>query len=1076
MIARISNAGSFLSGAIQYNTNKVELGGGELIASPNFGIENGTNLEVATATQIMIAQLQRNSRVEKGVFSCNLNPNLEDLSNMESLLEKNNCATKDEFYSKLAAQYMQGMGYGNQPYLVFRHNDIDREHIHIVSIRVDEDGNRINNYKEHERSERVRNEINQAFGLSTKGELKGKDLNDSQRINLVEHRYDFMNRTKKAISDYNEAVKQHPALAAPVKNDLTLKAHQTNLFHHVSNALKYVNENYQPKDLKEYNKILSQFNIVCKKNEGETTNGKRFSGCQYAVLDENGGICSHLMKGSSFGKAYGLNGLEKRFALANDKKSLLENADFSRQYITSTVDAVLKAPVKLDFETLSTHLKDRGITLNLVKSLDDPTKIKGVSFIDNINGTTFNGNNLGKAYSYNNLNKAIELHNKKIDDDIKAADFENRKSAFVPNEQFKAAIRLLNSNFNTIRKESYKLESDAIRSIANRKDQYCDILKEKLLFSTQQADSVFNTFSKLKEKDLPEVDFKETSYAQKQITAAVQFAMHIQGTQEKADFLQRAGVYVSRRYDDLVFSSANKESVQLSFKDICNLTSNSVEPVSTHNIPFDPFNIPEPGENLTRLNKEERQFVNAFVNHDGSKIKGDFSELSLLLDKNEQNKLSSKLYISKEEYAEAFKPLNKLSRTILRENYKYQSDMVANIDNHKDSFISVLKGNGLNEIKAERIYNIYKQGLENRLPQVVENEKNAAINRIVTASLFARNIDNPGKRSEFLMRMGIHAELADGELVLSRDDKREYKISWKELLKKEPRLSHSDKLFIQSVISPADPSARLFTKKERDFVATYVNGTFNQDKVDSRFSTASAYLNKEEKEKVQKLGLSARVIDILDRNKTASIDATVKALITRGLVIKPVEDGLNIIYKVGMHNAKDSSFIALPKSMQDRLRNSDFIEVCPNINRLVLNGRMNSPKMETLKSITRAADYDDPELLEKTIDKIALLNKELAVAMKQAAGNGLRPDYERVANLVFDYKGEKTIILPPPTNHKDSFVINTSNSNDKVSPAAYRAMLDAINNGTGLTHYLHQDDNTQSQSQNINRDINSKRQ
>lgn len=32
---------------------------------------------------------------------------------------------------------MEKLGYGNQPYLIFKHEDIGREHIHIVSLRVD---------------------------------------------------------------------------------------------------------------------------------------------------------------------------------------------------------------------------------------------------------------------------------------------------------------------------------------------------------------------------------------------------------------------------------------------------------------------------------------------------------------------------------------------------------------------------------------------------------------------------------------------------------------------------------------------------------------------------------------------------------------------------------------------------------------------------------------------------------------------------------------------------------------------------------------------------------------------------
>ena len=39
---------------------------------------------------------------------------------------------------------MEALGYGKQPYIVFKHNDIAREHIHIISLRVDGDGRKIN--------------------------------------------------------------------------------------------------------------------------------------------------------------------------------------------------------------------------------------------------------------------------------------------------------------------------------------------------------------------------------------------------------------------------------------------------------------------------------------------------------------------------------------------------------------------------------------------------------------------------------------------------------------------------------------------------------------------------------------------------------------------------------------------------------------------------------------------------------------------------------------------------------------------------------------------------------------------
>ena len=52
----------------------------------------------------------------------------------------------------MAEEYMNGMGYGEQPYMVFKHTDIDRTHIHIVSVCVDENGRKISDRFEKRRS------------------------------------------------------------------------------------------------------------------------------------------------------------------------------------------------------------------------------------------------------------------------------------------------------------------------------------------------------------------------------------------------------------------------------------------------------------------------------------------------------------------------------------------------------------------------------------------------------------------------------------------------------------------------------------------------------------------------------------------------------------------------------------------------------------------------------------------------------------------------------------------------------------------------------------------------------------
>ena len=46
----------------------------------------------------------------------------------------------DRTFYKISEEYMENMGYGEQPYVVVRHNDTKHEHVHIVTTNVKEDG------------------------------------------------------------------------------------------------------------------------------------------------------------------------------------------------------------------------------------------------------------------------------------------------------------------------------------------------------------------------------------------------------------------------------------------------------------------------------------------------------------------------------------------------------------------------------------------------------------------------------------------------------------------------------------------------------------------------------------------------------------------------------------------------------------------------------------------------------------------------------------------------------------------------------------------------------------------------
>ena len=128
MVAKI-NRGASLYGAIIYNQQKVNEDTARIIAG-NRMITDSLYDPDRIVRQTMFAfesYLAANRNTEKPILHISLNPTLDD-------------NLTDSQFADLARAYMQKMGYGNQPYIVYLHEDIDRRHIHIVSTCVNENG------------------------------------------------------------------------------------------------------------------------------------------------------------------------------------------------------------------------------------------------------------------------------------------------------------------------------------------------------------------------------------------------------------------------------------------------------------------------------------------------------------------------------------------------------------------------------------------------------------------------------------------------------------------------------------------------------------------------------------------------------------------------------------------------------------------------------------------------------------------------------------------------------------------------------------------------------------------------
>ena len=80
---------------------------------------------------------------------------------------------------------MEALGYGKQPYIVFKHNDIAREHIHIVSLRVDGDGRKINDKFESRRSKKITDALEKKYHLISNTEITDKSLQELSKVDMA---------------------------------------------------------------------------------------------------------------------------------------------------------------------------------------------------------------------------------------------------------------------------------------------------------------------------------------------------------------------------------------------------------------------------------------------------------------------------------------------------------------------------------------------------------------------------------------------------------------------------------------------------------------------------------------------------------------------------------------------------------------------------------------------------------------------------------------------------------------------------------------------------------------------------
>ncbi|ASV29699.1 relaxase/mobilization nuclease domain-containing protein [Maribacter cobaltidurans] len=111
------------------------------------------------------------------------------------------------FY-RISKEYMENMGFGEQPYVVVRHNDTKHEHVHIVTTIVKEDGKVLPIFNSHKRSMATRQYLEKKYGLSQAPTTKQKSQLPIYRLPEKQFGMDAEKGTKFYLQDVLNSINQ----------------------------------------------------------------------------------------------------------------------------------------------------------------------------------------------------------------------------------------------------------------------------------------------------------------------------------------------------------------------------------------------------------------------------------------------------------------------------------------------------------------------------------------------------------------------------------------------------------------------------------------------------------------------------------------------------------------------------------------------------------------------------------------------------------------------------------------------------------------------------------------------------
>ena len=340
MIAKISPPSKDLMKSLTYNFRKVDRDQADILLSGQLSADG--RLTAERVFREMRAYIPSGARTKNIVFHASINPRPDE-------------PLSDDRLRTIAHEYLRRLGYGDQPFIVFKHRDIAREHIHLVSTRVRHDGSKIRDTMEHVRSTRIMRSLEAKFGLLPSGHSQ-KKMDVSAQPSVVDIDAGDIKRQVKA-------------------------------------AVEHVLGRYAFQSVGEMNLLLARFRVTAEEVKTERK-GRPFDGIVYAATDADGHKICTPIKASEIGRQVSYAALRRHFE--QSKSVVRERSGAIRHAIA---DVMQTSPDRAAFID---RMRERGI--ETVLRINDAGRLYGITFIDDANGIAVNGSRLGKGFAANVFN------------------------------------------------------------------------------------------------------------------------------------------------------------------------------------------------------------------------------------------------------------------------------------------------------------------------------------------------------------------------------------------------------------------------------------------------------------------------------------------------------------------------------------------------------------------------------------------------------------------------------------------------------------------------------------------------